>query len=79
MADRQAVYITAGTRSTARVSITPTASGFEVDTETTDAGVTQRRHVDVFRTRPLAVAAVKAEAAKLAAAFLGATPTPPGS
>jgi hypothetical protein len=54
-----------------KLTITAGASGFEVDRELRYGGQSpQVKHIDVFRTRELAVAALKAEAAAVAQAFV---------
>jgi hypothetical protein len=54
-----------------KLTITTSASGFEVDRETRYGGQSpQVKHIDVFRTRELAVAALKSEAAAVSQAFV---------
>jgi hypothetical protein len=64
------IHITNGRDIQVKVTITATASGFEVDVDTVVHGRSRPRHLDVFGTHALAVAAAKTEAARVAAAFL---------
>ena len=64
------VYIDNGKGAVVKLTISGTASGFELDQHTLINGAESTRHVGVFGKRDLAVAQAKAEAARIAVDFL---------